>query len=70
MASQIRTEETMSAKPYRVHARMLRLNGELTERVFTSDEIDRLTPPGKPITASCEEVLAVIFQAAKNLTHS
>lgn len=59
-----------SVKPYTVHAHMVRADGILTERVFTSDEIDRLTLAGKPITASREEVLAVILHAAKNITHS
>lgn len=70
MALQVHTQETTLAQPYTVHAHMVRADGILTERVFTSDEIDRLTLAGKPITASREEVLALILHAAKNITRS
>lgn len=36
-------------------------------KTYTSDEINSLTPRGMPITASREEVIAVLKQAAKKI---
>lgn len=37
---------------------------------YTSEQIDRITPRGKPITASQEEVIAVLKQAVKQVNAS
>ncbi len=38
---------------------------EQTSKIFSSEEINRLTPRGTPIAASREEVVATLLKAAK-----
>ncbi|OKB67378.1 hypothetical protein BHU62_07770 [Serratia marcescens] len=46
------------------------MEGVDTVKIYTSEQIDRITPRGKPITASREEVIAVLKLAAKQVNAS
>lgn len=38
-----------------------------TERVITSEQLNRMTPAGAPVTASREEVLSVLSRSANSI---
>ena len=46
------------------------MEGADAVNTYTSEQIDRITPRGKPITASREEVIAVLKQVVKKVNAS
>ncbi|WP_090138898.1 hypothetical protein [Kosakonia oryziphila] len=42
-------------------------HSQATERVITSEQLNRMTPTGTPITASREEVLSVLSRSANSI---
>lgn len=65
----IKTTDRLIAKNDVYELEVYKTEGEKVRGVktYTSEEINHLTPQGMPITASREEVIAVLKQAAKNI---
>lgn len=63
-----KTTNSVTPRPVSYELKISRTgaNGVLIERTISSSEINRLTPRGRPITASREEIVAVLRQSAKN----
>ncbi|MBI3310123.1 MAG: hypothetical protein HYZ77_02285 [Serratia liquefaciens] len=65
----IKTTDRLVAKTAAYELEVYKTEGErlTVVKTYTSDEINRLTPRGMPISASREEVVAVLKQAAKSI---
>lgn len=61
--------KTVASHPasYVLKKSLIDTDGRVTERSITSDQLNRMTPPGTPITASHEEILSALIRSAKNI---
>ncbi|WP_269935777.1 hypothetical protein [Serratia liquefaciens] len=65
----IKTTDRLIAKTDAYELEVYKTEGErlTVVKTYTSEEINRLTPRGMPISASRKEVVAVLKQAAKSI---
>lgn len=63
------TNKFTSSRPTSYELKLCKVgaDGSLTERVITSAELKKITPRGKAITASREEIIAALTKSAKNV---
>lgn len=63
------TSKLLSPRPasYKLKMRRTAANGEIIESTMTSNELNSITPCGKPVTASREEIINVLTNAAKKI---
>ncbi|WP_051936936.1 hypothetical protein [Erwinia sp. 9145] len=52
---------------YDLKIRRAGVNGAMIEKTLSSSEIDKLTPNGKAITTSREEILSVLRRSGRNI---
>ena len=67
-----RAMKAVASRPafYALTKSVIDIDGRVTERAITSDQLNRMTPQGTPIAATREEIVSVLTRSAEHIRQS